>query len=53
MFIKKNKTVLYSIESLMNASTIVFTLAKFNQATKYMLKVAEEVLAKVKVQSSN
>ena len=30
----------------MNASTIVFTLAKFNQSTKYMLKVAKEITAK-------
>ena len=36
----------YSLEFLMNASTIVFTLAKFNQSTKYMLKVAKEILAK-------
>ena len=32
----------------MNASTIVFTLARFNQLTKYMLKVAKEMLAKDK-----
>ena len=47
----------YSIEFLMNASTIVFTLARFNQLTKYMLKVeltkymlkvAKEMLAKDK-----
>ena len=37
----------------MNASTIVFTLAKLNRLTKYMLKVAKEMLAKVKLQSSN
>ena len=32
----------------MNASTIVFTLAKLNQSTKYMLKFAKEMLAKGK-----
>ena len=32
----------------MNASTTVFTLAKFNQSIKYMLKVAKEMLAKSK-----
>ena len=36
----------YSIEFLINASTIFFTLAKFNQSTKYMLKFAKEILAK-------
>ena len=30
----------------MNASTIVFTLAKLKQPTKFMLKVAIEMLAK-------
>ena len=40
--------MLYSLEFLVNASTIVFTLAKLNQSTKYMLKVAKEMLAKVK-----
>ena len=29
----------------MNASTIVITLAKSNQSTKYMLKVANKMLA--------
>ena len=38
----------YSIEFLMNSSTIVFTLVKFNQSTKYMLKVSKEMLAKGK-----
>ena len=38
----------YSIEFLTNASTIFFTLAKFNQSTKYMLKFAKEILAKGK-----
>ena len=36
----------YSLEFLMNASTINFTLAKLNQSTKYILKVAKEMLAK-------
>ena len=36
----------YSLEFLTNASTIVFTLAKLNQSTKYMLKVAKEILAR-------
>ena len=38
----------YSLEFLMNASAIVFTLAQFNQSTKCMLKVAKEILAKSK-----
>ena len=38
----------YSVELLMNASTIVMTLAKFSQSTKNMLKVAKEMLAKGK-----
>ena len=38
--------MLYSLEFLMNVSTIVFTLVKLNQLTKYMLKVAKEILAK-------
>ena len=37
----------------MNASTIVFTLAKLNQSTKYMLKVAKEMLAKSKSSEFN
>ena len=49
---EKSTTVLYSIESLMNASTIIFTLAKFNQETKYMLQVAKEVLAKVQTKTT-
>ena len=38
----------YSIEFLMKTSPIVFTLVKINQPTKYMLKVAKEMLAKGK-----
>ena len=38
----------YSLEFLMNASTIAFTLAKLNQSTKYMLKVTKEMLGKGK-----
>ena len=38
----------YSLEFLVNASTTVFTLAKFNQSIKSMLKVAKEMLAKSK-----
>ena len=45
--------MLYSLEFLMNASTIVFTLAKLNQSTKYMLKVAKEMLAKGKSSKFN
>ena len=41
----------YSLELLLNVSAIVFTLATSNQLTKYTLKVAKEMLAKV--QSSN
>ena len=37
----------YSLELLLNVSTIVFTLATSNQLTKYTLKVAKEMLAKV------
>ena len=37
----------YSVELLLNVSTIVFTLATSNQSTKYILKVAKEILAKV------
>ena len=37
----------------MNASTIVFTLAKLNQSTKYMIKVAKEILAKGKSSKFN
>ena len=33
----------YSLEFLMNASTIFFTLVRLNQSTKYMLKVATEM----------
>ena len=33
----------------MNASTIVFRLAKLNLSTKYMLKVTKERLAKGKL----
>ena len=40
--------MLYSLQFLMNVSTIVFTVAKLNQSTKYMLKVAKEMLAKGK-----
>ena len=40
--------MLYSLKFLMNASTIVFTSAKLNQSTKYMLKLAKEMLAKGK-----
>ena len=32
----------------MNSSTIVFTLVKFNQSTKYMLKVSKEMVARGK-----
>ena len=45
--------MLYSLGVLMNASTIVFTLAKLNQSTKYMLKVAKEMLAKGKSSKFN
>ena len=38
----------YSVKFLMNASMIVFTLAKFDQSTKYMLNVAKEMLTKGK-----
>ena len=38
----------YSLEFLMNASTIVFMLAKLNQSAKYMLKFAKEMPAKGK-----
>ena len=38
----------YSLEFLMNASTIFFTLAKLNQSTKYMLKVATEIQSNLK-----
>ena len=38
----------YSLDFRMNASAIVFTLAKLNQSTKYMFKVAAEILAKGK-----
>ena len=48
MCLVKIHDLFYSIEFLMNASTIVITLAKFNQSTKYMLKVAIEMLAKSK-----
>ena len=44
--------MLYSLEFLMNASTIVFTIGKLNQSTKYMLKVSKEMLAKAKDQIS-
>ena len=37
----------------MNARTMVFTLAKLNQSTKYMLKVAKEMLAKGKSSKLN
>ena len=37
----------------MNASTVVFTLAKLNQSRKYMLKVAKEILAKGKSSKFN
>ena len=37
----------------MNASTIDFTLSKLNQSTKYMLKVAEEILVKGKSSKFN
>ena len=40
--------MLFFLEFLMNASTIVSTLAKLNQSAKYMLKVAKEMLAKGK-----
>ena len=43
----------YPLEFLRNASTIVFTLAKLNQSTKYMLKVAKEKLAKGKSSKFN
>ena len=45
--------MLYSIGFLMNARTMVFTLAKLNQSTKYMLKVAKEMLAKGKSSKLN
>ena len=38
----------YSINFLMKTSPIIFTLVKINQPTKYMLKVAKEMLAKGK-----
>ena len=38
----------YSLEFLMNANTTVFTLAKLNYSTKYMLKGATEMLVKGK-----
>ena len=45
--------MLYYFGFLMNVSTIVFTLAKLNQSTKYMPKVAEEMLAKSKSSKFN
>ena len=42
--------MLYSLEFLMNPSTIFFTL---NQSTKYMRKVAKEMLAKGKASKFN
>ena len=39
----------YSIKFLINASTIAFALANFNQSTKYMLKVEKEMLEKHKM----
>ena len=45
--------MLYSVEFLMNASTIVFTLVKLNQSKKYMLKVAKEMLTKSKSSKFN
>ena len=45
--------MLFSFGFLMNASTIVFTIAKLNQSTKYMLKVAKEMLAKSKSSKFN
>ena len=45
--------MLYPLEFLMNATIIVFTLAKLNQSTKYMLKVAKEILAKGKSSKFN
>ena len=38
----------YSLEFLMNGSTIFFTLARLNQSTKYMLKVATEMQSNLK-----
>ena len=35
----------YYFEFLMNANMTVFTLVKLNQSTKYMLKIAKEMLA--------
>ena len=40
--------MLYSLEFLMNAGTIFFTLARLNQSTKYMLKVAREFQSNLK-----
>ena len=45
--------MLYSLEFLINAYTIVVTLAKLNQSTKYMLKAAKEMLAKGKSSKFN
>ena len=45
---QKYTTMFYSIDFLMKTSTIVLTLVKINQPTKYMLKVAKEMLAKGK-----
>ena len=45
--------MLYSLEFLLNASAMVFTLAKLNQSTKYMLKVPKEMLAKGKSSKLN
>ena len=36
----------YFLEFLMNASTIDLTLAKLHQQTKYIIKVAKEMLAR-------
>ena len=36
----------YSLELLMNASTIAFTLVKLHQQTKYILNVVKEMLAR-------
>ena len=38
----------YSLEFLMNLSTIYLTLAKFSQSAKNMLKATKEMLAKSK-----
>ena len=40
--------MIYSINFLMKTSPIILTLVKINQPTKYMLKVAKEMLAKGK-----